>query len=218
MNTWMKRRQDELEATLRLGPALAIVTIADAADAVPLARALVDGGVRVIEITLRTPAALDAIGEIARNVEAAVPGAGTVLNADDLHAAERAGAKFVVSPGATPELLDAMEKTTLPYLPGSASASEAMWLYARGYRLQKFFPAEPAGGTGYLRAVAGPLPGIGFCPTGGIGEANAREYLKLPNVLCVGGSWLTPADLVRAGDWVGITNLARRASRLRDAA
>ena len=215
MSNWMERRQAELAAILKLGPVVAVVTIEDAALAVPMARALVAGGVRAIEITLRTPAALDSIRAVAEQVADAVPGAGTVLGAPDLAAAERAGAKFAVSPGTTPELLAAVEKSALPYLPGSSSASEAMWLLAHGYSRQKFFPAEAAGGVDFLRALAGPLPAIEFCPTGGIRADNAAEYLKLPNVICVGGSWLTPQKLVQAGDWAAITQLARAASQLR---
>ena len=215
MSDWMERRQNELDAILRLAPVVAVVAIEDADDAVPMARALAAGGVRAIEITLRTKAGLDAIRAVAQNVPEAVPGAGTILSGQDLAAAERAGAKFAVSPGTTPELLAAIEKSAVPYLPGSASASEAMWLFAHGYRRQKFFPAEPAGGVDYLRALAGPLPNIGFCPTGGIRAENAAEYLKLPNVICVGGSWLTPANLVKAKSWDAIADLARAAARLR---
>ena len=215
MNTWMERRQSDLDAILKAGPVVAVVTIENADDAVPMARALVAGGVRAIEITLRTRAAIDAIRAVAENVSEALPGAGTVLSGQDLANAERAGAKFAVSPGCTPELLAAVEKSALPFLPGSASASEAMWLLAHGYRRQKFFPAEPAGGIDYLRALAGPLPAIGFCPTGGIRVENAAAYLKLPNVICVGGSWLTPANLMKAKDWSAITSLARTATQLR---
>lgn len=215
MSTWVERRQAELDAILRLGPVVAVVTIDDAADAVPLAQALVAGGVRAIEITLRTPAALESIRAVAEHVPDAVPGAGTILSAQDFAAAERAGAKFAVSPGATPELLASVEKSTLPYLPGSASASEAMWLFAHGFKRQKFFPAEPAGGVEYLRALAGPLPQIGFCPTGGIRVESAPEYLKLPNVICIGGSWMTPKDKVKAKDWDGIAALSRKAAALR---
>jgi 2-dehydro-3-deoxyphosphogluconate aldolase/(4S)-4-hydroxy-2-oxoglutarate aldolase len=215
MNNAMQQRQDALAAMLRAAPVVAVIVIEKLNDAVPLARALVAGGVRAIEITLRTPVALDAIRAVAANVEGAIAGAGTVLSPADLRAAEDAGAKFGVSPGMSPELLAAVEKSTLPFLPGSASASEAMALFERGYRLQKFFPAEPAGGADYLRALGGPLPGIGFCPTGGVSPANAAAYLALPNVVCVGGSWLAPDDLVRAADWPAITALARKASALR---
>lgn len=181
MSTAMQRKQEQVESIMRLAPVIAVVTIDHLRDAVPLARALVAGGIRAIEITLRTPVALAAIRAVADEVVDAVAGAGTVLTPDDLHAAERAGAKFGVSPGATPHLLDALEKSDLPFLPGSASASEAMALFERGYHRQKFFPAEAAGGADYLRSLAGPLPLIGFCPTGGIRVTNAAEYLKSPN-------------------------------------
>jgi len=209
MSAAMQGRQDALESILRLAPVVAVVVIDNALDAVPLARALVAGGIRAIEITLRTPAALDAIRAVAGSVGGAIAGAGTVLNAGDLRAAEDAGARFAVSPGTSAALLAAVEKSTLPFLPGAATASEALALRERGYRLQKFFPAEAAGGVDYLRALAGPLPGIGFCPTGGIRAVNAATYLALPNVVCIGGSWLSPADLVRAANWPGITALAR---------
>jgi 2-dehydro-3-deoxyphosphogluconate aldolase/(4S)-4-hydroxy-2-oxoglutarate aldolase len=215
MSDWMERRQQELDAILTLSPVVAVVTIDDVEDAVPMARALVAGGIRAIEITMRTKVALDAIRAVAENVPDALPGAGTVLSGQDLNAAERAGARFAVSPGTTPQLLASIEKTALPYLPGSASASEAMWLYAHGYRRQKFFPAEPAGGVEYLRALSGPLPNIKFCPTGGVRVENASDYLKLPNVICVGGSWMTPANLVKAKDWDAVTALARGAAQLR---
>jgi 2-dehydro-3-deoxyphosphogluconate aldolase / (4S)-4-hydroxy-2-oxoglutarate aldolase len=214
MSVLMQRRQDALESILRLAPVVAVVVIERARDAVPLAQALVAGGIRAIEITLRTPAAIDAIAGIADAVAGAMVGAGTVLTPDDLHAAERAGARFAVAPGASPALLDAVEKSTLPFLPGAATASEAMTLHERGYRLQKFFPAEQAGGANYLRAMAGPLRDIGFCPTGGIRVATAGVYLALPNVVCVGGSWLSPNELVDAADWPAITALARVAAAL----
>jgi 2-dehydro-3-deoxyphosphogluconate aldolase / (4S)-4-hydroxy-2-oxoglutarate aldolase len=214
MSSAMRQRQDDLESMLRIAPVVAVVVIEHLHDAVPLARALVAGGIRAIEITLRTPAALDAIRAVAAEVEDAIAGAGTVLTAADLRAAEDAGAKFAVSPGTSPALLAAMEKSTLPFLPGSASASEALALFERGYRLQKFFPAEPAGGVGYLRALGGPLPEVGFCPTGGVRAANAAQYLALPNVVCVGGSWLSPADLVLTRNWPAITALAREAASL----
>jgi 2-dehydro-3-deoxyphosphogluconate aldolase / (4S)-4-hydroxy-2-oxoglutarate aldolase len=184
------------------------------AHAVPLARALVGGGIRAIEVTLRTPIALDAIRAIAGEVEGAVVGAGTLLAPADVAAAERAGARFGVSPGVTPALLGAADDTALPYLPGAATATEAMQLLERGYRFQKFFPATQAGGPDYLRALASPLPGIRFCPTGGITADNARDWLSLPNVVCVGGSWMTAAALLRAGDWTAIERLARAAAAL----
>jgi 2-dehydro-3-deoxyphosphogluconate aldolase / (4S)-4-hydroxy-2-oxoglutarate aldolase len=215
MSNAMQQRQDALESMLRAAPVVAVVVIEKLADAVPLARALVAGGIPAIEITLRTPVALEAIRAVAAEVEGAIAGAGTVLCAADLHAAESAGAKFAVAPGMSPDLLLAVENSTLPFLPGSASASEAMALLERGFRWQKFFPAEPAGGVDYLRGLGGPLPGIGFCPTGGVSPANAANYLALPNVICVGGSWLAPAALVRAADWNAITALARAAAALR---
>jgi 2-dehydro-3-deoxyphosphogluconate aldolase/(4S)-4-hydroxy-2-oxoglutarate aldolase len=211
----MKRKQEQVEATLRLAPVVAVVVIDKLADAVPLARALVAGGVRAIEVTLRTPAALDAIRAIGAEVEGAVVGAGTLLAPRDLRAAEEAGARFGVSPGVTPALLDAADDSMLPYLPGVATATEAMQLFERGYTLQKFFPATPAGGPEYLRSLASPLPGIRFCPTGGVSALTARDWLTVPNVLCVGGSWLSVAKLVRAGDWHQVEMLAREAAALR---
>jgi len=210
----MKRKQEQVEATLRLAPVVAVVVIDKLADAVPLARALVAGGVRAIEVTLRTPAALDAIRAIGAEVEGAVVGAGTLLAPRDLRAAEEAGARFGVSPGVTPALLDAADDSMLPYLPGVATATEAMQLFERGYTLQKFFPATPAGGPEYLRSLASPLPGIRFCPTGGVSALTARDWLAVPNVLCVGGSWLSVAKLVRAGDWHQVEVLAREAAAL----
>lgn len=215
MTTLVERRQQQLEPLLQLAPVVAIVSLQDAEDAVPLARALVAGGIRTIELTLRTRAALDAIRAIADNVEGAIVGAGTVLNPQDLRAVEQAGARFAISPGLSPGMLTAADNSSLPYLPGAATASEAMTLLERGYRLQKFFPAAPAGGADLLRALAGPLPAIRFCPTGGIDAANAESYLRLPNVICVGGSWLTPQDVVKARDWAAITSLAKQAAALR---
>jgi len=189
--------------------------IEDAAHAVPMARALVAGGIAAIEVTLRTAAALDAIRAIATEVEGAVVGVGTVLTARDLDAARQAGARFAVSPGVSPRLLDAAEDSALPLLPGAATASEVMALLERGYRHLKLFPAVPVGGVKLLAAWAGPLPQVRFCPTGGIGLGSALDFLALPNVLCVGGSWLTPASLMQAGDWAGIERLAREAAALR---
>jgi 2-dehydro-3-deoxyphosphogluconate aldolase/(4S)-4-hydroxy-2-oxoglutarate aldolase len=211
------RKQEQVDAILKLAPVVAVVVIDDVAHAVPLARALVGGGIKAIEVTLRTPAALDAIRAIADGVEGAVVGAGTLLAAKDLRAAEAAGARFGVSPGVTPALLNAADESSLPYLPGAATASEAMQLFERGYALQKFFPATPAGGPDFLRSLASPLPGIRFCPTGGISAASARSWLTLPNVVCVGGSWLSSATLLRNGDWRQIEALAREAATLRAA-
>ncbi|MFK2890392.1 bifunctional 4-hydroxy-2-oxoglutarate aldolase/2-dehydro-3-deoxy-phosphogluconate aldolase [Dyella flagellata] len=210
----IEAKQQQVEATMRLAPVIPVVIIEDAKHAVPMARALVAGGIPAIEVTLRTPAALDAIRAIAAEVEGAVVGVGTVLSANDLAAAEKAGARFAVSPGMSPRLLAAADDSTLPLLPGIATASEAMALLERGYRHLKFFPAVPAGGAKLLGAWASPLPQIRFCPTGGISLTTAKDFLSLPNVLCVGGSWLTPADKLKAGDWAGIEQLAREAAAL----
>lgn len=207
--------RETLARYLALSPVLSVVAVDEPTHAVPLARALVAGGVPAIEVVLRTPAAFDAVRAIADEVEGAVVGVGTVLAPAQLLAAERAGARFAVSPGASPDLLAAARDSALPWLPGAATASEAMALQEQGYSLLKFFPAEASGGTGALRALHGPLPALGFCATGGIGAHNARDYLALPNVVAVGGSWLTPPALVRAGDWDGITKLARAAAALR---
>ena len=211
----IETKQQQVEATLRLAPVVPVVIIEDAKAAVPMARALVAGGIPAIEVTLRTPAALDAIRAIAAEVEGAVVGVGTVLTPQDLENARQAGAKFAVSPGVSPKLLAAADDSELPLLPGVATASEAMSLLERGYRHLKFFPAVPAGGHKLLGAWASPLPQIRFCPTGGISLASAPEFLSLPNVVCVGGSWLTPGDKLRGGDWAGIEALAREAAVLR---
>ena len=216
MSASMLKKQERLEKILRMAPVVAVVTIDDAGVAVALAQALLDGGIHAIEVTLRTPVALHAIRAIADAVPNAGVGAGTVLCAADLDAASAAGAKFAVSPGAARNLLAAADNSALPWLPGAATASEAMALAEHGYTLQKFFPAEAAGGVGYLRALSGPLPRIRFCPTGGVGAQNASDYLRLQNVVCVGGSWLTPQTLVLGKDWLAITALARAAVALRD--
>lgn len=215
MSAPMPWKRERLESILRLAPVVAVVTIEEANAAVPLARALLDGGIVAIEVTLRTPVALDAIRAIAKELPHAAVGAGTVLGTVDFEAAVAASAKFAVSPGATPALIDAAEKSPLPWLPGAATASEALALAEHGYGLQKFFPAQAAGGVEYLRSLGGPLPQIRFCPTGGITARSAPEYLHLPNVVCVGGSWLTPPSLVQAADWTAITALARAARALR---
>ncbi len=196
-----------------LAPVIPVLVIEDAGAARDLARALVAGGLPALEVTLRTPAALDAIREMAQ-VEGGVVGAGTLLTPQDVERAKAAGASFGVSPGATDLLLDACEANDLPLLAGAATATEAMRLLARGYSVQKFFPAEANGGVPALKAIGAPIPQVGFCPTGGVSLKNARDYLALPNVLCVGGSWVAPADLVRAGDWAGITALAAEAAAL----
>lgn len=202
-----------IEAICRKAPVIPVLVIEDAADARPLAQALVAGGLPVLEVTLRTPAALDAIRAMAR-VPGAIVGAGTLLSPDDVTAAQAAGAEFGVSPGATPRLLAAAESAGLPLLPGAATASEIMALLERGYSVQKFFPAEAAGGIPALRAIAGPIPQVRFCPTGGISPDTAARWLALDNVLCIGGSWVAPADLIAARDWAGITALAAQAARL----
>lgn len=208
----------EMSAHLRVvcqkAPVIPVLVIEDASSADDLARALVAGGLPILEITLRTEAALAAITAMAA-VEGAIVGAGTVLTPSDAEAAKRAGATFAVSPGATPELIDACIALDLPILPGAVTPSEAMALNARGFDLLKFFPAEPYGGVATLKALAGPLPRISFCPTGGITEASAPSYLALPTVPCVGGSWVAPAAMVRAGDWAGITALAAKAASLK---
>jgi 2-dehydro-3-deoxyphosphogluconate aldolase / (4S)-4-hydroxy-2-oxoglutarate aldolase len=208
----------ELCTLLAGTPVVPVLTVAAIELALPLARALAAGGLAVLEITLRTPAALQAIETIAGEIEHAVVGAGTVLTPAQYEAAAKAGAHFVVSPGATPVLLDAAAASPVPFLPGAATPSEIMTLLERGHSCLKFFPAEPAGGIAYLKALAGPLSEARFCPTGGIDASIAPRYLSLPNVLCVGGSWVAPGDAVAAGDWPRITALARAAAALRDAA
>lgn len=207
--------QEGLETIMKLAPVIPVVIIDDVADAVPLARALVQGGLKAIEITLRTPVALEAIRAVANEVEGAVAGVGTVLTAKHYKQAAKAGAQFAVSPGATRKLLDAAEDADLAPLPGIASASEAMVLIERGYRFAKFFPAEAAGGAPFLSSIASPLPQLQFCPTGGITPEIAPRYLKLPNVLCVGGSWMVKKELVAAKDWAAITKLAAEAAKLK---
>lgn len=198
----------------QLAPIVPVLVVKDAAHARPLAEALVKGGLPALEVTLRTPCALDAIREMAK-VEGGVVGAGTLITPADVHAAVDAGAKFGVSPGATDELLDACEEAGLPLLPGAATASEAMRLLARGYDMLKFFPAEASGGAPALKAIGAPLPQITFCPTGGVSPQNAMDYLSLPNVVCAGGSWVAPGNLVEAGDWAGIEALAAEAAQLK---
>jgi 2-dehydro-3-deoxyphosphogluconate aldolase/(4S)-4-hydroxy-2-oxoglutarate aldolase len=196
-------------------PVIPVIVLERAADAVPLARALLAGGLPVIEVTLRTDAALEAIRAIAREVPQAIVGAGTVLGRADLDAARDAGARFAVSPGATPELLAAGRQCGLPLLPGAMTPSEVIAAVAAGYDTLKLFPAAQAGGVDMLKALAGPFPHVRFCPTGGISLASAPEYLALPNVCCVGGSWIAPPASIRAADWASITRLALQARRLR---
>jgi 2-dehydro-3-deoxyphosphogluconate aldolase/(4S)-4-hydroxy-2-oxoglutarate aldolase len=199
---------------LRLSPVMPVVTIEDAATAPDLARALVRGGIRTIEVTLRTPQALRAIESIAASVPEICVGVGTVMTPEDLNLAADAGAAFAISPGATRELLAAGAHFRIPYLPAVATASELMTAMAAGYRHFKLFPANAAGGVAALKGFHGPFPEARFCPTGGVSLQTAPDYLKLPNVLCVGGSWLTPADLLKAGDWSRVEHLAREAAAL----
>jgi 2-dehydro-3-deoxyphosphogluconate aldolase/(4S)-4-hydroxy-2-oxoglutarate aldolase len=206
-------RSEELLPIVNTAPVIPVIVLEDAAIAVPLA-----GGLRVIEVTLRTGAAIGAIEAIAGEVEGAIVGAGTVLSKGQLVASARAGARFIVSPGVNRDLLKAAEDSPVPFLPGAATASEVMQLMDMGYTIQKFFPAEPAGGIAYLKALASPLPAVSFCPTGGISEKNAASYLALSNVVCVGGSWVTPKDALGLRDWPRITTLARAAVALRAAA
>lgn len=191
---------------------LPVVALQELSCALPMAQALLDGGVDAIEITLRTPVALDAITLLARELPAMQVGAGTVLTANDLQRVERAGAQFALSPGATPGLLRAAQRSGIPFIPGVASASEAMAARDHGFHLQKFFPAESLGGPAILHALAGPLQDIRFCPTGGLTAANVTSYLALANVAFVGGSWLAPQSAMRRQDWKHITQMAREAT------
>jgi 2-dehydro-3-deoxyphosphogluconate aldolase/(4S)-4-hydroxy-2-oxoglutarate aldolase len=200
---------------LAVSPVVPVVVLEDVAQAVPLARALARGGVGIIEITLRTAAGLGAIERVAAEVPEIVTGAGTVTTPAEAEAVRRAGAQFIVTPGSPPRLLEAVLDTGIPVLAGTSTLSEMMRLAELGLSAMKFFPAEASGGRPYLSAVGGPMPGLRFCPTGGISMANAADYLALPNVGCVGGSWLTPRDAVTAGDWGRIEDLAREAAALR---
>lgn len=208
--------QEACKATAEIcqkAPVVPVLTIADVGSARALAEALVAGGLPALEVTLRTPVALDAIRAMAE-VDGGYVGAGTLLTPEDVAAAKAAGATFGVSPGATDRLLDAAEAEGLPILPGAATASEAMRLLERGYTVQKFFPAEAAGGVPALKSIGAPIPQVKFCPTGGVSPANASDYLSLSNTICVGGSWVAPSDKVAAADWAGIEALAREASAL----
>jgi 2-dehydro-3-deoxyphosphogluconate aldolase/(4S)-4-hydroxy-2-oxoglutarate aldolase len=211
----MGEKTEKLLSILKLQPVVPVLIVEDAKSAVSLARALVAGGLKAIEITMRTPAALEAVRAVAAEVEGAEVGAGTILNAAHWEAAVKAGSKLIVSPGTTQELLDAAADSPVPLLPGAATASEVMALREEGYQVLKFFPAEQAGGAAYLKALSSPLAGTLFCPTGGISLKNANDYLSLPNVICVGGSWVAPKELVAAGDWAGITKLASEAFALK---
>ncbi len=209
----MKVPQKNLEPLLKLSPVVAVLVIEDARNAAPLARALLGGGVKLIEITLRTPAALEAMERIGGEVEGAVVGAGTLLSPRQFDEVARRGCRFAVSPGATPALIEAAAQSPLPWLPGAATLSEMMRLLEHGLSLQKFFPAEAAGGIAYLKSIASVLPDLRFCPTGGIDQRNAADYLALANVLCVGGSWVAPPALVKAERWGEIETLAASAAK-----
>ncbi|MFN4173336.1 MAG: bifunctional 4-hydroxy-2-oxoglutarate aldolase/2-dehydro-3-deoxy-phosphogluconate aldolase [Pseudorhodobacter sp.] len=198
----------------RLAPVIPVLVIDDLDHARPLAEALVAGGLPALEVTLRTPSALDAIRAMAE-VPGGVVGAGTLLTRADVKAAKAAGATFGVSPGATDRLLDACADYDLPLLPGAVTASEVMALLEKGYTVQKFFPAEQSGGAAFLKSIGAPIPQVTFCPTGGISLKNAREYLSLKNILCVGGSWVAPKEAMSRGDWAAITTLAAEARLLR---
>ena len=196
-------------------PVVPVVVVDDPAHAVPVARALVAGGLPVIELTLRTPVALDAIRAIASEVPEILVGAGTIVTPGQAKEALDAGAQFLVSPGSTPSLLGAMADTGLPFLPGTSTVSEVLTVLEAGFTEMKFFPAEASGGAPWLKSIASPVPDARFCPTGGITAASAPGYLALPNVGCVGGSWLTPADVLERGDWAAVEQLARAAATLR---
>jgi len=211
----MGDREDRLNRILTAAPVVPVLTIEDRATAVPLARALVAGGLTALEVTLRTAAGLDCIRAIKAEVEGCNVGAGTVLDPRQLDDAVAAGAVFLVSPGASPRLIDAALASPIPFLPGIATAGEAMTLAERGFTALKFFPAEPAGGIAYLKALGAPLPGIRFCPTGGVGAKNAADYLALGNVICVGGSWVAPTDALAQGNWTRITALSKEAALLK---
>ncbi|MCB1500585.1 MAG: bifunctional 4-hydroxy-2-oxoglutarate aldolase/2-dehydro-3-deoxy-phosphogluconate aldolase [Bauldia sp.] len=210
----MGEKEERLVRVLTAAPVVPVLTIEDRATAVPLARALVAGGLTALEVTLRTAAGLDCIRAIKAEVEGCNVGAGTVLDARQMEEAAAAGATFMVSPGVSPRLLAAARDCPAPFLPGVATAGEAMALAEEGMTILKFFPAEPAGGIAYLKALSAPLPGIRFCPTGGVGPKNAADYLALGNVICVGGSWVAPGEAVALGNWTRITALSKEASQL----
>ncbi|WP_295532903.1 bifunctional 4-hydroxy-2-oxoglutarate aldolase/2-dehydro-3-deoxy-phosphogluconate aldolase [uncultured Thioclava sp.] len=208
--------QDQSKAARKvceLAPIVPVIVVRDVAHAAPLAKALIAGGLPALEVTLRTPCALDAIRAMA-DIEGGMVGAGTLLTPADVKAAKAAGAKFGVSPGATERLVKACEDEGLPLLPGAATASEVMKLYELGYDVLKFFPAEASGGAPAIKAIGAPIPQVSFCPTGGVSLKNANDYLSLPNVLCAGGSWVAPDSMVQSGDWAGIETLAREAAAL----
>ncbi|RFC66299.1 2-dehydro-3-deoxy-phosphogluconate aldolase [Fulvimarina endophytica] len=206
---------DRLLPILTGQPVIPVVAVESAEEGVSLARALAAGGLPAIEVTLRTPAALDAIAAIVAEVPEAICGAGTILNPSQYEAAVKAGSKFIVSPGATVELLDAAQESEVPFLPGSATPSELLAMMQEGYEVLKFFPAEQSGGLAYLKSLAPVFQSLKFCPTGGVSPDNAKDYLSLPNVVCVGGSWVAPKALIKDGRWDEITALASEAARLK---
>ena len=210
----MSNKSELLLSLLDGQPVIPVLKIERAKDAVPLARALAKGGLRMIEITLRTSEAVEAIRRAAGEVEEAIVGAGTILSAAQFEEAAKAGSRFIVSPGLTKEVLAAGGNSDVPLLPGAITPSEIMTAQDAGLDFLKFFPAEQAGGAAFLKSLASPFVGIRFCPTGGIGTGNAKDYLDLPNVICIGGSWVAPDNLVKAGKWDEIEALARQASRL----
>lgn len=212
----MKSKQQRIREMMELAPVIPVLRFEDVDDAVNTARALVAGGLPMIEITLRSDVALDCIMAVGKKVPGAIVGAGTVLNGRMMKECHEAGAQFFVSPGSTQEIIEAAAKTDIPLLPGVATPSEAMGMLAEGYEHLKFFPAEQAGGSAYLKSIAPVLPKITFCPTGGLNAEKAPEYLALPNVACVGGSWVAPGNLIAKGDWDGISELARKAVLLQD--
>jgi 2-dehydro-3-deoxyphosphogluconate aldolase/(4S)-4-hydroxy-2-oxoglutarate aldolase len=210
----MPSKTEKLLSLLNGQPVIPVLKIGDPAHAAPLARALARGGLPVIEITLRTPGALEAIRRVIAEVEEAIVGAGTILNAAQFEEAASAGAKFIVSPGLTNELLIAADASPVPLLPGAITPGEIMAAREAGLDFLKFFPAEQAGGAAFLKALASPIADVKFCPTGGVSSGNAMDYLSLPNVVCVGGSWVAPDAMVREGRWDEIEALARQASEL----
>jgi 2-dehydro-3-deoxyphosphogluconate aldolase/(4S)-4-hydroxy-2-oxoglutarate aldolase len=213
----MANHAETLLAYARKAPVIPVVTIDDARHAIPLARTLVEAGLPVVEVTLRTAAALDAIAAIAKAVPEAIVAAGTVVRSSQIAEVVDAGAKFIVTPGTPTDLADALAGAAIPAMPGCATASEAIALASRGFGIVKFFPAGPSGGPAWLKSIAGPLPELRFCPTGGVDAANADAYLALKNVVCVGGSWMAPADAIASGDFARVGRLARDAARLRPA-
>ena len=208
MTTKWKYSPEEIFAA---GPVVPVLVINDVEKAVPLAKALMEGGIKVLEVTLRTPAAIDVIKRIAEEVPDSLIGAGTVTNAQQLKAVVEAGAKFAISPGMTADLLKAGMGAEIPLIPGISSTSDLMKGKDAGYTHMKFFPAEASGGVKAIKSISGPFPDVTFCPTGGIGPNNYNDYLALNNVKCVGGSWLAPDDAIEAGDWARITQLAKEA-------